>query len=53
MRAIEAPELWEEVLNHSSNDKPIDDSTVQKFRTIFFADSGGKRRGRKPEKIRV
>lgn len=53
MRASEAPELWEKVLKHSSNDKPIDDSTVQKFRTIFFPDSGGKRRGRRSRAINV
>ena len=53
MRALEAPELWEEVLNQSSHDEPIDDSTVQKFRAIFFPESKGKRRGRKPEMIRV
>ena len=47
MRALEAPELWEEVLNQSSNDKPIDKSTVQKFRAIFFPESEGKRRGRR------
>ena len=53
MRALEAPELWEEVLLQSSNDKPIDKSTVQKFRTIFFPESKGKRRGRKPKMIKV
>ena len=53
MRAIEAPELWEELLAYSSNDEPIDTSTVQKFRTIFFPDSGGKRRGPRPRAIDV
>ena len=53
MRALEAPELWEELLEHSSNDKPIDKSTVQKFRKIFFPDSGGKRRGRRSRAIDV
>ena len=53
MRALEAPELWQEVLNQSSHDKPIDDSTVQKFRMIFFPESEGKRRGRKSRAINV
>ena len=53
MRATEAPELREEVLNQSSHDEPIDDSTVQKFRTIFFPESEGKRRGRRPRAIDV
>ena len=53
MRALEAPELWEELLEHSSNDEPIDKSTVQKFRTIFFPDSEGKRRGRRSRAIDV
>ena len=53
MRALEAPKLWEEVLAYSSNDKPIDTGTVQKFRTIFFPDSGGKRRGRRSRAINV
>ena len=53
MRALEAPELWEELLEHSSNDEPIDDKTVQKFRTIFFSESEGKRRGRKSRAINV
>ena len=53
MRALEAPDLWEEVLAYSSNDKTIDNGTVQKFRTIFFPDSGGKRRGRRPRAIDV
>ena len=53
MRALEAPELWEEVLTHSSNDKPIDKITVQKFRTIFFPESKGNRRGCRPRAIDV
>ena len=53
MRATEAPELWEELLAYSSNDKPIDTGTVQKFRTIFFPESEGKRRGRKPKTVKV
>lgn len=53
MRATEAPTLWEELLEHSSHDNPIDTSTVQKFRTIFFPDSGGKRRGRRSRAIEV
>ena len=53
MRALEAPELWEEVLAYSSNDKPIDTGTVQKFRKIFFPESEGKRRGRRSRAIDV
>ena len=53
MRALEAPELWEEDLIHSSNDKPIDNGTIQKIRTIFFPESEGKRRGRRPRAIDV
>ena len=53
MRALEAPELWEELLAYSGNDEPIDNGTIQKFRTIFFADSGGKRRGRKSRAVDV
>lgn len=52
MRAIEAPELWQELLEHSSNDKPIDKRTVRKFRTIFFPESKGKR-GVKPRTIEI
>src|SRR5574344_2908376 len=53
MRAIEAPDLWQELLEQSSNDKPIDKRTVRKFRTIFFPESKGKRRGRKQQMIKV
>ena len=53
MRATESPKLWQEVLNQSGHDKPIDESTVKKFRTIFFPDSGGKRRGRRSRAINV
>ena len=53
MRALEAPELWDELLAYSSNDKPIDNGTIQTFRTIFFPESKGKRRGRKPKMIKV
>lgn len=53
MRATEAPDLWEEVLNQSSHDEPIDDKTVKKFRMIFFPESEGKRRGRKSRAINV
>lgn len=53
MRAIEAPELWQELLEHSSNDEPIDKRTVRKFRTIFFPESEGKRRGRRSTAIDV
>lgn len=53
MRATEAPELWEEVLKHSSNNDPIDKRTVQKFRKIFFPESNHARRGCKPKTVRV
>ena len=53
MRATEAPDLWEELLAYSSNDEPIDTSTVQKFRTIFFPENEGKRRGPRPRAIDV
>ena len=53
MRALEAPELWGEVLNQSSHDKQIDTGTVQKFRKIFFPESEGKRRGRRSRAVNV
>ena len=53
MRASEVPDLWEELLAHSSNDEPIDASTVQKFRMIFFPASEAERRGRRSRTIDV
>ena len=38
MRAIEAPDLWEEVLFESSHDMEIDKNKVAKFRAIFYTD---------------
>lgn len=53
MRAIEAPDLWEEVLKHSSSNKPIDKKTVEKFHTIFFPKSKGERPGPKTKTVKV
>ena len=51
MRALEAPELWEEVLMHSSHDMEIDESKVAKFRAIFYTDK--EKCGRKAKTVKI
>ena len=51
MRALEAPELWDEVLFESSHDMEIDESKVAKFRTIFYTDK--ERRGRRAKTVKI
>lgn len=38
MRALEASDLWREILLETSHDNPVSESKVIKFRTIFFTD---------------
>lgn len=51
MRALEARDLWEEVLFESSHDMEIDESKVAKFRTIFYIDKEG--RGRRTKTVKI
>lgn len=51
MRAIEAPDLWEELLFESSHDMEIDESKVAKFRAIFYTDK--ENRGRKAKTVKI
>lgn len=38
MRALEAPELWKEVLFETGHNGEVDESKVVKFRVVFFPD---------------
>ena len=38
MRALEAPELWKEVLFETGHNGEVDESKVVKFRAVFFPD---------------
>lgn len=52
MRAIEAPELWREVLLETSHDFEVEESKVMKFRAVFFPpDKEG--RGRKAKTVKI